>query len=96
MTFPKLAAAPKMSKTKALNEKCKQCIYDPAIGGSWRAQVEDCTTSSCPLWQHRPCTTKTISIKRLDKVGKGEIDIDGILDGLEDDEDADTEVESAA
>jgi hypothetical protein len=96
--FPKLPPAPKMSRSKALNEMCKSCIYDKKADGTWREQVENCETSSCPLWQHRPMTTATINIVRADKAGKPEIDVDAILAGLDDDEDADvdTEVEDVA
>lgn len=44
-----------MSLRKAINDKCKECIYDPYGGnGTWRKQVEDCTSRTCPLWPVRP------------------------------------------
>ena len=40
---------------KAVNEKCKDCIYDPMSGlGNWRQQVEACEIPDCPLWPIRP------------------------------------------
>ena len=43
------------SMRKAINEKCKECIYDPMPGnGTWRQQVEACTSKSCPLYEFRP------------------------------------------
>lgn len=39
-----------MSLRKAINQKCKDCIYDPIAPGTWRQQVALCTAKSCPLW----------------------------------------------
>jgi hypothetical protein len=40
-----------MSLRKAINAKCKECIYDPIGGnGTWRQQVEQCTSFNCPLY----------------------------------------------
>jgi hypothetical protein len=62
-----------MSRTKAINEKCKDCIYDHAAPGSWRAQVEACTSeTSCALWPYRPLTIETLHARR--KSGKAEVD----------------------
>jgi len=45
---------------KAIDKMCKECIYDTG-NGSWREQVERCTSSKCPLYTHRPTTEeKTI------------------------------------
>jgi hypothetical protein len=47
-----------MSLRKAINAKCKECIYDPAPGnGTWRQQVEACTSPKCPLYPIRPTTS---------------------------------------
>ena len=44
-----------MSLRQAVDAKCKECIYDPNSGkGTWRKQVEDCTSRSCPLFHERP------------------------------------------
>lgn len=43
-----------MSMRKAINDKCKDCIYDPLAGGNWRQQVEACTCRDCPLYPYRP------------------------------------------
>jgi len=42
-----------------VNAKCIDCIYDDAIGGngSWRKQVEDCTSFDCPLFDVRPVSS---------------------------------------
>ena len=43
------------SMRKAINEKCKECIYDPLSGlGTWRQQTEGCTSTDCPLYELRP------------------------------------------
>lgn len=43
-----------MSLRKAINEKCRDCIYDPSSSGTWRQQVFSCSVKSCPLWHARP------------------------------------------
>ena len=43
-----------MTRQEAINEKCKECIYDPEIAGTWRMQTEDCELIDCALWEYRP------------------------------------------
>ena len=44
-----------MSLRKAVNDKCKECIYDDSPGnGNWRQQVAACTAKTCPLYPVRP------------------------------------------
>jgi hypothetical protein len=44
----------KVSLRKAIDEKCKDCIYDPLCGGgTWREQIAQCTALDCPLWPVR-------------------------------------------
>ena len=38
----------------AVTAKCKECIYDPMAKGTWRKQVQDCTSYACPLYEVRP------------------------------------------
>jgi hypothetical protein len=47
------------SLRQAINDKCKECIYDPNAGGQWREQVEECTSGSCPLFPVRPTSFKS-------------------------------------
>jgi len=49
----------KRGRAAAVNAKCCECIYDPEVMGcgSWRKQVEDCTSFTCPLYDYRPLTT---------------------------------------
>lgn len=43
------------SLRKCINAFCKQCIYDKDGGeGTWRQQVEACTSYTCPLFEVRP------------------------------------------
>lgn len=79
--FPKLEPAPKMSRTKAINEHCKACIYDKHDSGTWREQVENCGSQHCALWQHRPKTSATVILHRN---GGTELDLDALVAGLED------------
>lgn len=48
----------KSGRAAAVNAMCCECIYDPdAAGcGSWRKQVEDCTSYNCPVYNFRPVT----------------------------------------
>lgn len=44
-----------MSRKAAIEAKCKECIHDPVGGrGTWRQQVEACTSPKCPLYPYRP------------------------------------------
>ena len=36
-----------------IDAKCIECIYDPYEPGTWRKQVEECTSPSCPLYPVR-------------------------------------------
>lgn len=42
------------SMRQAINNKCKECIYDSESAGNWRQQVEACTSKACPLFELRP------------------------------------------
>lgn len=73
------------SLKKCIEAKCKDCIYDPAAGGTWREQVELCTSEkTCPLWPVRPLTGETMNLNRKARNSVG-IDLDALIDGLEDD-----------
>ena len=44
-----------MSLRKAVDAKCRECIYDGGSGGgTWRQQVTACTSPKCPLFPVRP------------------------------------------
>jgi len=48
--------SPKKSLRSAINQTCRDCIYDEyAKGeGNWRQQVAKCTVSKCGLYEVRP------------------------------------------
>jgi Zn-finger protein len=41
----------------AINRMCRDCLYYPGAGGTWRFQVENCTSSGCPLYPLRPVSS---------------------------------------
>jgi len=43
-----------MGMRKAINAKCKDCIYDALAAGSWLEQVFQCTMEDCGLYPYRP------------------------------------------
>jgi len=56
-TCSKEIKAARPSLRVAINEKCRECIYDPIGGnGTWVQQVRDCTSGTCPLFDVRPGT----------------------------------------
>ena len=55
----KVKRPPRLSLRKAINEKCKECIYDDSPGnGNWRQQVTACTAKTCPLYRVRPLSSQ--------------------------------------
>jgi hypothetical protein len=42
-----------------IDAKCMECIYDPYASGSWRKQVEECSSLACPLYPVRPISNPT-------------------------------------
>lgn len=43
-----------MTRTEAINAKCKDCIYDNEERGTWREQCTACNQVKCPLYPFRP------------------------------------------
>lgn len=39
---------------RAIDAKCRECIHDPFARGTWREQVEGCSSSNCALHPFRP------------------------------------------
>lgn len=66
-----------MSLRKAINLKCRECIYDPMAEGTWRQQISACTSPDCPLYPHRP-TSQGYAANRANSV-----DFGAKLDGLQ-------------
>ncbi len=48
-----------MSLRKAINNKCKDCIYDKFDKGTWRGQVSACLSDDCALHPYRPVDSAT-------------------------------------
>ena len=42
------------SLRKAIDTKCRECIYDSCAAGRWREQVAACELTACALWPVRP------------------------------------------
>jgi hypothetical protein len=62
------------SLKKAIENFCKDCIYDETESGSWRLQVEGCKATSCALWEVRPVTIGTREANRVKRVPALEIE----------------------
>jgi hypothetical protein len=76
-----------MSRTKAINDYCKMCIYDPLVAGTYREQIQNCSSEkSCPLWPYRPVSVAMINANRKIKLDTAAVD--ALTDGLEDDEES--------
>ena len=43
-----------MTRQKAIDMKCQECIFDPEVEGTWRMQVEQCELTACALHPYRP------------------------------------------
>ena len=58
-----------MSLRKAVNNKCKDCIYDYLAAGTWLQQVTLCSSEDCPLFDVRPKSQSAIPEKVLSYYG---------------------------
>ncbi len=58
-----------MSMRKAIDDKCRSCIYDDCAPGTWRKQVELCTITECGLYPYRPITEQSRS-ENASKLGR--------------------------
>lgn len=47
------------SLRNCINAKCKECIFDPYSDGTWRQQIEQCSSPNCPLYDVRPRSQKS-------------------------------------
>lgn len=43
-----------MTRAKAIEQMCRNCIEDPCQSVSWRKQTHSCVSVTCPLYQYRP------------------------------------------
>lgn len=51
------------SRKRAIETFCRSCIYDGHAHGTWREQVERCTSLMCALYELRPRSIKTARTK---------------------------------
>lgn len=47
------------TRQEAIVAKCRDCIYDNEVPGTWRAQVEACPATDCSIYPYRPATNAT-------------------------------------
>ena len=57
------------SLRRAIDAKCRSCIYDEANVGSWLVQVTLCSCRDCPLYEVRPVTKSPIAAGTLKAYG---------------------------
>jgi hypothetical protein len=53
---PRRAPGPRPSLRAAIDAFCRWCLFDPRENGTWRAQIEACPCTDCPLHAVRPVT----------------------------------------
>jgi len=58
-----------MSLRKAINGKCKDCIYDDLAMGTCLQQITLCSSDDCPLFDVRPKSKSIIPEKVLSYYG---------------------------
>jgi hypothetical protein len=51
----------------AVNAKCKECLYDPGHGGTWRDQIEACSSPNCPLYPVRPISSRVATERKAQR-----------------------------
>jgi len=70
-----------MSLRKAVNDKCRECLYDPLSNGNWRQQITACTSPNCPLFPFRPiskskgCANRAIFGVEINERGRGQYEV---------------------
>ncbi len=65
-----------MSLRKAVNDYCRDCVYDPLDYGSAAQQIACCTALTCKLHPKRPVTASKIPTELLDRYGLSLEDLD--------------------
>jgi len=71
-----------VSLRKAINGKCKQCVYDPMDVGTAAQQIAACICSDCPLHPVRPITTKQLPVSLLEAYSVNPVELDERARGL--------------
>lgn len=62
-------SSPGLSLRKAINAKCRDCIYDPQGVGNWRQQVTGCSSPACPLFLVRPLSKGAKTTPQIETAG---------------------------
>jgi hypothetical protein len=63
------------SLRKAIDDKCKDCIYDSAVPMNWKKQVTLCTSTDCSLHPVRPISrSKAESFVKLQNDPRAPLD----------------------
>ena len=47
-----------------IDKNCRFCLYDPGADGTWREQVEACTSPDCALYPIRPVSRNHVRVRR--------------------------------
>ena len=56
----------KLSLRAAINDKCKECLFDEQERGTWREQIFMCADVRCPLYRVRPRPAITADCRVLE------------------------------
>jgi hypothetical protein len=59
----------KPSRKTAIEQNCRDCVYDPANAGTWRQQVSLCACHDCAMWQWRPVSFRDLPESLLNEYG---------------------------
>ena len=51
----------KLTRQKAIWQKCKECSYDSNEKGTWKQQANACEITECALWEYRPVSQANIA-----------------------------------
>jgi len=70
-----------MSLRKAIDNNCKNCIYDDLAAGTWRQQVTLCSVKSCALRDVRPKTSSAIPESVLSYYGVSLAEYEALKEG---------------
>ena len=57
----------KQSLRRAIDGKCRECLFSPDAPGRWREQIERCTAPDCPLYAVRPRAWRASTAKQAKK-----------------------------
>ena len=56
------------TRQQAIDAHCKDCNFDDQDIGTWRSQIESCTSPDCPLYEYRPLTNTTLKLRQEAKI----------------------------